>query len=128
MEPGLRFLVGEWRGRGVADFPTIDRVDYTEELRIEWDPGREVLCYEQLAILSDGSPSHRESGFIRGLPGGAVELWNAQNNGRTEVLLGSSEWDESAQELRVDLRSVVFGNDPRMLESRRMLTVNAERL
>ena len=124
----LDLLIGEWKGRGVADFPTIDRVEYTEELRVEWDPGREVLCYEQRVVLSDGRPSHRETGFIRELPEGDVELWNAQDNGRTEVLRGSSSWDESAGELVVDLRSVVFGNDPRMLESRRLLRVGAERL
>lgn len=125
---GLRLLVGEWRGRGVADFPTIERVDYVEELQVEWDPGRDVLCYEQQVVLPGGGPSHRESGFIRVVAGGEVELWNAQDNGRTEVLRGSSEWDDSAGQLRLDLRGVAFGNDPRMLKSRRLLTVNAEQL
>ena len=61
----LDLLVGEWRGRGVADYPTIERVEYTETLRVEWDAGHDVLAYEQRAWLSDGSPSHRESGFLR---------------------------------------------------------------
>jgi len=126
--PGLHLLVGEWRGRGVADFPTIDRVDYAEDLRFEWDADREVLFYEQRAVLSDGTPSHRESGFLRVIPGGQVELWNVQDNGRTEVLRGSSSWDESAREFLVDLRGVEFGNDPRMLESRRLMTTSSERL
>ena len=124
----LRLLVGEWRGRGVADFPTIDRVEYTEELRVVWDPGREVFCYEQLAVRADGMPSHRESGFIRIVTGDEVELWNAQDNGRTEVLRGTTARDEAAGEVTVDLHSVAFGNDPRMIESRRLLTVSAERL
>ena len=60
----LLVLVGEWAGGGVADFPTIERIAYSEVLRIDWDAGREVLVYEQLAVRSDGAPSHRESGFI----------------------------------------------------------------
>ena len=41
----IHLLVGEWRGREIGDFPSIDRVEYTEELTMEWDSGREVLCY-----------------------------------------------------------------------------------
>lgn len=55
--PGLELLAGEWHGRGVAEFPTIERVEYTEVLRLEWDAGREVFVYEQRADLADGSPS-----------------------------------------------------------------------
>jgi len=122
-EPGFALLVGEWRGRGVADFPTIDRAEYDEDLRIEWDEGRGVFCYDQRATLANGSPSHRELGFISILDDGGVRLWNTQNNGRTEVLSGSSSWDPDQAELRIDLSSVEFGNDPRMLESHRILTV-----
>ena len=125
---GLHLLIGQWTGRGVADFPTIERVEYTEELRIEWDPGREVLAYEQSVTLADGSPSHRESGFIRSDPGDEVQVWNAQDNGRTEVLRGTSSRNESAAALRLELRSVAFGNDPRMLESSRLWTVDAGRM
>jgi len=51
-----------------------------------------------------------------------------RSGGRTEVLRGSWAWDEASGELSIELRSVQFGNDPRMLESRRRLTVSAERL
>ena len=124
----LRHLVGHWVGRGVADFPTIERVDYSEELRIDWDAGREVLVYEQLAVLADGSPSHRESGFLEVLDSGEVQLWNVQNNGRSEVLRGSASWDALENELTLELRSVAFANDERMLESRRLWRADAHRL
>lgn len=124
----FHLLAGRWRGRGISDFPTIDRVEYVDELDIEWDAGRQVFCYEQRAVLADGSPSHRECGFIRILEDGHVEWWNAQKNGRTEVLTGSGSWNESSQELELDLRSTEFGNDPRMLASRRRLKVTAESL
>ncbi|MEM7414411.1 MAG: FABP family protein [Gemmatimonadota bacterium] len=124
----MHLLVGEWSGRGVADFPTIDRVEYDETLRYEWDEGRSVLVYEQRAQLGDGTPSHRESGFIRPLDDGRVELWNAQNNGRTEVLRGSAMWSEADQTLTLEVKSVDFGNDERMLHSERRIRVRAGRL
>ena len=128
LKGSLRLLAGEWRGRGVADFPTIERVDYMEELLVEWDSGRDVLCYEQRVVLADGSPSHREVGFIRVLGEGGLELWNAQDNGRTEVLRGSGEWNDSAGELAIVLESVTFGNDPRMVGSKRELRLGPSQL
>ncbi|MDH3733833.1 MAG: hypothetical protein OEU54_09885 [Gemmatimonadota bacterium] len=50
---------------------------------------RELFCCEQRAVLADGTPTHRESGFIRILEDGDIEMWNAQSNGRTEVPGGS---------------------------------------
>ena len=124
----IHLFVGEWRGRGIGDFPSIERVEYTEELTVAWDSGREVLCYDQRAVLADGTPSHREVGFIRLLDGEELEMWNAQSGGRTEVLQGRCEWNDSADELVIDVHSVAFGNDARMLKARRQLRVSSDRL
>lgn len=123
----IRLLEGEWRGTGIADFPTIERVQYNEVLTVTWDAARAVLVYEQVVELEDGSASHRETGFIRSSEDGAAELWNAQDNGRTEVLRGSIQAGENG-EVVFDLASVAFGNDPRMLSSRRQLWVGPNQL
>lgn len=124
----LHVLAGSWRGEGSARFPTIEAAEYLEELRIEWDDGREVLSYEQLITLSDGRPSHREVGFVRELPEGSLILWNAQDNGRTEVLAGTFTRDAADGALVIELASRSFGNDPRMLGSTRRIRVMAGQL
>ena len=127
-KPGFHLLLGVWHGRGVSDFPTIPRAEYEETLRVEWDDAREVFFYEQKVVLADGSPSHREFGFIRVSDDGVVDLWNAQKNGRSEVLTGTSTWDPEGAVLQLDLRSVSYGGDPRMIRSRRVITVGSDSL
>lgn len=125
---GLHVLVGRWRGEGVAEFPTIVRTGYEEELTVEWDAERGLYCYARLARLADGSASHRETGFIARLDDGSIQLWNAQGNGRTEVLRGDASADPDSGEYVIRLASVAFGNDPRMLGSSRWLRVAPDRI
>jgi len=124
----LQALVGVWQGEGVARFPTIVETRYTEELAVEHDAARDVLVYEQKVRLPDGSVSHREVGFIQVLDDGGVQLWNVQNNGRVEVLRGSLEGLHPSAGIELDLRSVGFENDPRMLGSTRRIRVEGESL
>ena len=126
----LYVLLGEWSGTGRGEFPTIEPFEYIETLNFETD-GRPLLHYEQKTQRrrngeSDYVPSHWESGFIRLLPDGKVELTCAQNGGRLEKLTGSIEGTEAR--LILHLQSTVFLNDARMLETSRTITVEGDRL
>jgi len=121
----LRLLIGEWSGTGQGEFPTIEPFEYLETITFSTD-GRPFLHYEQKtkrrnAGQTDFIPSHWESGFLRLLPNGQVELVNAQGSGRLERLAGSLEGTQAGLILR--LQSTAFLNDPRMVETSRTITV-----
>ena len=87
----LRLLCGAWHGTGRASFPTIGEHEYRERLRVASDPMRPLLFYEQAAEhrpagTADPRGFHWEAGFFRVVGPGQVQLSNAQNNGRLEVL------------------------------------------
>src|SRR5574342_761836 len=124
----LRTLIGEWSGSGRGEFPTIEPFEYLETLTFVGDH-RPFLHYEQKtqrrnAGQTDFIPSHWETGFIRLLPDGQVELVNAQGSGRMEMLAGSLEETERGLILR--LQSTAIFNDPRMVETSRTITVEKD--
>lgn len=126
----LRLLIGEWSGTGRGEFPTIEPFEYLETLSFAGDQ-RPFLHYEEKtkrrnAGQTEYIPSHWESGFVRLLPNGEVELINTQGSGRLERLTGSLEQTETGLILR--LRSAAFLNDPRMLETSRIITVEGNSL
>lgn len=126
----LSLLVGEWSGEGRGEFPTIEPFEYLETLIFAGDH-RPFLHYEEKAKRrnagqADYMPSHWESGFLRLLPTGEVELINTQSSGRLERLTGSLEETETGLILR--LQSTVFLNDPRMVETSRTITVEGDRM
>ncbi len=121
----LRLLIGEWSGTGRGEFPTIEPFEYLETLSFAGDH-RPFLHYEEKtrrrnAGQTEYIPSHWESGFLRLLPNGEVELVNTQASGRLERLTGSLEQTETGLILR--LKSTAFLNDPRMVETSRTITV-----
>ncbi|MCI0553183.1 MAG: FABP family protein, partial [Anaerolineae bacterium] len=75
---------------------------------------------------ADYIPSHWESGFIRLLPDGQVELLNSQSNGRQERLVGSLE--QTATGLILRLESAAILNDPRMSKTSRTITLDGDSL
>ena len=126
----LQFLLGEWSGSGKGEFPTIEPFEYLETISFSSD-GRPFLHYDQKtrqrrAGQAEYVPSHWESGFIRLLPDGQVEVTCAQNGGRLEMLRGSLE--ETGTGLILRLQSTAFLNDPRMLETSRMITLEGDTL
>ena len=126
----LQLLLGEWSGSGKGEFPTIEPFEYLETITFSCD-GRPPLHYEQKtkrrrAGQAEYIPSHWESGFIRVLPDGQVELTCAQNGGRLEMLRGSLEQTEVGFILR--LQSTAFLNDPRMLQTSRIITLDGDTL
>ena len=126
----LQLFLGEWSGTGRGEFPTIEPFEYLEILWFSSD-GRPFLHYEQKTQRrsigqADYLASHWESGFIRLLPDGEIELISAQSGGRLERLTGSLEPTETGMILR--LRSTAFLNDPRMLETSRTIIVEGDSL
>ena len=121
----LASLVGMWRGEGQANFPTISAVRYTEELLFQSNAFEPLLHYIQKTWIKSSGPDnseplHWESGFMRPLENGLIEISNAQNNGRVEVLRGEIDIDSQHEGTFILLfENVCFGNDDRMRQARR---------
>ncbi len=118
----LRRLVGEWSGGGRGDFPTIDAFRYTETLRFCSNDVEPMLQFEQRTWATSEAdphkdPLHWEAGFFRALPGLGVELTNAQNGERVEVMRGKIESRGDVVVLSMD--STLLGNDERLIRTRR---------
>ena len=118
----LRRLVGEWSGGGRGDFPTIDAFRYTETLRFYGNGVEPMLQFEQRTWIANEAdphkdPLHWEAGFFRALSGSGVELTNAQNGARVEVMRGKIEL--CGQVLVLSMDSTLLGNDDRLIRTRR---------
>jgi hypothetical protein len=121
----LHLLIGEWSGTGQGEFPTIEPFEYLETISFAGDH-RPFLHYEQKTKRRNPGqteyiPSHWESGFLRLLPDGEVELVNTQSSGRLERLTGSLE--QTAAGLILRLQSTAFLNDVRMVQTSRIITL-----
>jgi hypothetical protein len=127
----FKILSGEWSGAGSGEYPTIEPFEYQETLRVTPDETRPLIHYEQKTRRRNSEqaefiPSHWETGFIELLPDNKVEITNAQSGGRVEVLTGTIESRPSGLVLKV--QSSHLGNDPRMVESKRVIAVNGDTL
>lgn len=122
-------LLGLWKGEGVAQFPTITTCPYREELRFEGNGEEPLLFFEQKTwVLATGAALHWESGFIKPNEEGALEILNAQNSGRVEVLRGGLTPEQNPNVLALLFESVFFGNDARMVRSSRVFHCEGDTL
>ena len=118
----LNFLTGVWKGKGVAQYPTIQTVDYTEELVFKKQDIFNVLFYEQKTWVKNeagifNKPIFWESGFLID-KGKYIELCNVQLSGRMEVLIG--ELINSAEnKFEINFLDKNIFNDERMIRSGR---------
>lgn len=126
----LSCLLGLWRGKGIAIFPTIEPTEYVEELLFESIGSEPKIFYRQKTwYLKDNKPSnplHWESGYINIYGGSKYELSNSQDNGRVEVLTGQIE--KSSPDFHLSFTSKLFANDLRMVKSCRDFYVNGNDL
>jgi THAP domain-containing protein 4 len=125
----LERLQGTWKGEGRGQFPTVTSFDHRDTL-IFTRRDEKTLAYEQRAQKRyDGSTdwleSHWESGFIRILENGELELVSAQI-GRAEVLTGTIETSDSL--IRIHFESKTIMNDPRMVSSARTFELEGHTL
>src|SRR5215216_5936238 len=125
----LDLLEGTWTGEGRGQFPSVTSFGYRETLTFT-RRDEKILAYEQRTQkLYDGQmewlESHWESGFIRILESGKLELTSAQI-GRTEVLAGHVESTDNL--FRIRFVSKTIANDPRMVSSTRTFQLDGDRL
>lgn len=121
----LGVLHGCWKGNGKGQYPTIDPFEYQENLCFEFDASYPLIHYDQKTVLLPTmEPSHWESGFIRVLESGLIEIANAQTGGRVEVLHGQLDSGSlSKEEFKIEFTSAVLANDPRLIQTKRVLSV-----
>ena len=101
----LSFLIGEWAGVGLGQYPTIEDFRFGQEVVVTYTPGKAVLDYESRSWLIDEAgekvrPLAREHGYWRPQPDNQVELTLAHPTGIVEIWLG--EVDNGKIELRTD--------------------------
>jgi hypothetical protein len=100
----VAFLLGEWRGAGHGGYPEMQSFRYGEEMRV-WHVGKPYLAFEQRTWALDAAGAvgrllHGESGYLRCLDGGSLELVVAMAPGHVEVSTGRVEGS------RISLESV----------------------
>lgn len=123
----LDLLQGTWKGEGRGYFPAVTSFDHRDTL-IFTRRDEKTLAYEQRAQKRyDGSTdwleSHWESGFIRILENGELELVSAQI-GRSEVLIGTIQTLDNM--IRIHFVSKSIMNDPRMVSSARTFELEGD--
>lgn len=105
VEP-LSFLLGRWRGEGKGEYPTIEPFVYGEEIEFS-HIGRPFLIYVQKTWNPiDGYPMHSETGYVRPVGEGRVEMVLAQPSGITEILSGTVSGS------RIEMSSTLVGVSP----------------
>jgi hypothetical protein len=99
----LAWLVGRWEGAGVVGYPSMDSVNFGQEVVVSHD-GRPFLEWHSHTWLLDETgaqvrPLATELGFWRPQEDGEVELVLAHNTGIVELYYGRAE------PARIDLRT-----------------------
>jgi hypothetical protein len=84
----LSSLVGTWHGNGTARFPSMEAVDFAEEIRFSRRSPNSFDYWQRAVPAGDGSMLHSESGIWRATSAGALEITVALP-GATEVSEGT---------------------------------------
>jgi nitrobindin-like protein len=90
----VAWLLGTWRGNGHGDYPTIDKYEFGQELVFAHD-GRPFFHYFSRSWIIDESgekvrDAALETGFLRCLEDGKVELLLSHNTGFVEIYYGDA--------------------------------------
>ncbi|WP_141015532.1 FABP family protein [Nocardioides sambongensis] len=91
----IAWMLGTWRGNGHGDYPTIEKFTYGEELIFTHD-GRPFFHYFSRAWITDEQgqkvrEAHLETGFLRAVGDGRLELVLNHNTGQSEIWYGMAE-------------------------------------
>lgn len=103
----IAWLLGTWRGNGHGDYPTIEKFQYGEELIFTHD-GRPFFHYFARSWIIDEAgekvrDAHLETGFLRAVGDGKLELVLTHNSGLTEI------WYGEAADGKVELHTAGIG-------------------
>jgi hypothetical protein len=125
----LAFLLGTWSGGGEGEYPTIEPFSYRETVTFA-HVGKPFVAYGQrTADPATGVPMHAETGYLRVVGAGRVELVIAQPTGVVELHEGTVAI--SATGGRLDLRStavVCTATAKEVTEVTRAIEVDGDRL
>ena len=125
----LQALVGNWQGRGVGSFPTIEDFSYRETLSVEGGSEYDLLRFSQTSwrLTPEGeTESHSESGFIGVTDDGRIEIAVAEGLDRLELLSGHLTQREEG--ILIEVASTEVAHDERVLRSWRTLALQGEEL
>ena len=81
-------LLGTWRGQGRGSYPTIGDFDYADEWVFS-HTGKPFVAFVQRTRSASGQPMHTESGYLRCLDDGSVEIVAALPTGQVESGTGA---------------------------------------
>jgi hypothetical protein len=110
-------LGGVWKGEGRGSYPTIQDFKYTETTSFN-HVGKPWIGFSQSTKSKEsGAPLHSESGFIRLLPEGNIELAVAHTFGIVEIYTGSMEELEDHFILKLKSIAVVSSPSAKVVES-----------
>ena len=101
----LAWLIGRWEGAGVVGYPTIDPLNFGQEIEFA-HVGKPFLAYTSATWLIDDDgnrvrPLASETGYWRPRPGGMLEVTVAHPTGFVEIWVGTAGGGKI--ELRTDL-------------------------
>jgi hypothetical protein len=101
----VAWLVGRWEGAGVVGYPTMESVQFGQEIVFE-HVGKPHLAYRSRSWLLDADghpvrPLAGESGYWRPQPDGQLEVTMAHPTGYAEVWVGTVEG--TRVEMRTDV-------------------------
>jgi hypothetical protein len=84
----LAGLIGTWTGVGEGRYPTIEPFRYREEA-VFGHVGKPFVSYRQATVnLATGQPAHAESGYLRAVRPGGIELVLVHPTGIVELSEG----------------------------------------
>lgn len=91
----VAWLLGTWAGNGHGDYPSIEPFQFGQELVFQQD-GRPFLHYFSRSWIVDESgatvrEAAQETGFLRCLPEGRLELVLSHSTGLSEIWYGQAE-------------------------------------
>ncbi|MEO9801941.1 MAG: heme-binding beta-barrel domain-containing protein [Reichenbachiella sp.] len=138
IEP-FTWLKGNWRGHGTGGFPTIEPFEFDDQMEfklLEEDFKKEPLIrFDETAwLIAKGKHNfmHWETGFIRPLGDGTVQLYVSHNTARMEFTVGKFESvDHNSKSFKIVFSSIFLRNDTGLknaLQSKRTISFDRDQL
>jgi hypothetical protein len=123
-------LEGEWRGEGMAKFPTIEDTQYTEVCIFTPDEDKDSIHFDQKTIYKNNTEKNGktvfwDTGFIL-LKENKVLWVSAQVGGRTETY--TMENYLGGETTKIIFNSTHIDNDLKTIRSQRILNISKSEL
>lgn len=83
-------LLGTWTGEGTGTYPTIATFGYIDEWTFSHS-GKPFVAFVEHTRSASGQPMHTESGYVRCLGDGAIEIVAALPTGQVELGAGRAD-------------------------------------